>query len=64
MQPAYIAVMQTVTATNKSGYDSLLRVYKETDLSQEKVRILGMPKLLPLHLLIRLAYKFRNLIMH
>lgn len=38
---AYIGVMQTVTATNKSGYDSLLRVYKETDLSQEKVRILG-----------------------
>ncbi|KAH7681919.1 Peptidase M1 alanine aminopeptidase/leukotriene A4 hydrolase protein [Dioscorea alata] len=38
---AFIAVMQTVTATNKSGYDSLLRVYKETDLSQEKVRILG-----------------------
>ncbi|XP_058086693.1 aminopeptidase M1-like isoform X1 [Magnolia sinica] len=37
---AYVAVMQTVTTSNRSGYESLLKVYRETDLSQEKVRIL------------------------
>ncbi|RVW52472.1 Aminopeptidase M1 [Vitis vinifera] len=38
---AYVAVMQNVTTSNRSGYESLLRVYRETDLSQEKTRILG-----------------------
>lgn len=38
---AYVAVMQTVNASNRSGFESLLRVYRETDLSQEKTRILG-----------------------
>eukprot|EP00253_Pinus_taeda_P017463 PITA_17463 len=38
---AYIAVMQNVTTSNKSGYESLLRIFRETDLSQEKERILG-----------------------
>ncbi|KAJ6808349.1 aminopeptidase M1-like [Iris pallida] len=38
---AYVAIMQTVTISNKSGYESLLRIYRETDESQEKVRILG-----------------------
>jgi puromycin-sensitive aminopeptidase len=38
---AYVAVMQQVSATNRSGFDSLLRIYRETDLSQEKTRILG-----------------------
>ncbi|XP_058085543.1 aminopeptidase M1-like [Magnolia sinica] len=38
---AYVAVMQTVTTSNRSGYESLLKVYRETDLSQEKVRILS-----------------------
>jgi puromycin-sensitive aminopeptidase len=33
--------MQTVNKSNKTGYESLLRVYRETDLSQEKVRVLG-----------------------
>lgn len=33
--------MQTVSKSNKSGYESLLRIYRETDLSQEKVRVLG-----------------------
>ncbi|KAM7490579.1 hypothetical protein LguiA_033500 [Lonicera macranthoides] len=37
----YVAVMQNVTTSNRSGLDSLLRVYRETDLSQEKTRILG-----------------------
>ncbi|KAF5748340.1 Aminopeptidase M1 isoform 1 [Tripterygium wilfordii] len=37
----YVAVMQKVNASNKSYYESLLRVYRETDLSQEKTRILS-----------------------
>ncbi|KAJ0977920.1 hypothetical protein J5N97_013394 [Dioscorea zingiberensis] len=35
-----IAMMQTINASNKLGYESLLRVYQETDLTQEKVCIL------------------------
>ncbi|GKV00096.1 hypothetical protein SLEP1_g12844 [Rubroshorea leprosula] len=38
---AYIAMMQKVNTTNRSGFESLLRVYRETDLSQEKTRILS-----------------------
>ncbi|KAF8401039.1 hypothetical protein HHK36_014342 [Tetracentron sinense] len=38
---AYVAVMQTVSTSNRWGYESLLRVYRETDLSQEKGRILS-----------------------
>ncbi|XP_023733953.1 aminopeptidase M1 [Lactuca sativa] len=37
----YVAVMKKVTSTDRSGLDSLLKVYRETDLSQEKTRILG-----------------------
>ncbi|XP_047972528.1 aminopeptidase M1 [Salvia hispanica] len=37
----YVAVMQGVNKSNRSGYDSLLKIYRETDLSQEKTRILG-----------------------
>ncbi|KAI3709634.1 hypothetical protein L2E82_39400 [Cichorium intybus] len=37
----YVAVMKKVTATDRSGFDSLLKVYRETDLSLEKTRILG-----------------------
>lgn len=40
-QAAYVAVMQTVNASNRSGYESLLRIYRETDLSQEKTRVLS-----------------------
>uniref|UniRef100_A0A0A0L0S9 Aminopeptidase n=1 Tax=Cucumis sativus TaxID=3659 RepID=A0A0A0L0S9_CUCSA len=36
----YVAVMQTVNASNRSGYESLLRIYRESDLSEEKKRIL------------------------
>lgn len=36
-----MAVMQTVNASNRSGYEALLRIYRETDLSQEKTRILS-----------------------
>ncbi|MED6192139.1 AP-1 complex subunit mu-1-like [Stylosanthes scabra] len=38
---AYVAVMQQANKSNRSGYESLLKVYRETDLSQEKIRILG-----------------------
>ncbi|XP_026656624.2 aminopeptidase M1-B-like isoform X2 [Phoenix dactylifera] len=38
---AYIAVMQTVSASNRSGYESLLRIYRETDESEERVRVLS-----------------------
>ncbi|KAL4319665.1 hypothetical protein GQ457_18G002170 [Hibiscus cannabinus] len=38
---AYVAVMQLATSSNRAGFESLLRVYRETDLSQEKIRILG-----------------------
>jgi hypothetical protein len=41
-QAAYVAVMQTTNSSSKSGFESLLRVYRESDLSQEKVRILSM----------------------
>ncbi|XP_020585074.1 aminopeptidase M1 [Phalaenopsis equestris] len=38
---AYVAVIRAVDKTNKYGYDSLLKLYRETDLSQEKTRILS-----------------------
>ncbi|KAJ4709017.1 Aminopeptidase [Melia azedarach] len=38
---AYVAVMQRVSSSDRSGFESLLRVYRETDLSQEKTRILS-----------------------
>ncbi|GAB2285947.1 AP-1 complex subunit mu-1-Iike, variant 2 [Dionaea muscipula] len=38
---SYVAVMRKVTKSNRTGYEALLRVYRETDLSQEKTRILG-----------------------
>ncbi|RYR42254.1 hypothetical protein Ahy_A08g038721 isoform E [Arachis hypogaea] len=37
----YVAVMQQASKSNRLGYESLLKVYRETDLSQEKIRILG-----------------------
>ncbi|XP_057957573.1 aminopeptidase M1 [Malania oleifera] len=38
---AYVAVMRNVSTSNRTGYEALLRVYRETDLSQEKTRILS-----------------------
>ncbi|EXB57658.1 Puromycin-sensitive aminopeptidase [Morus notabilis] len=38
---AYVAVMLTANASNRSDNESLLGVYRESDLSQEKTRILG-----------------------
>lgn len=39
-----MAVMQRVSTSNRLDYESLLRIYRETDLSQEKTRILGTVK--------------------
>ncbi|KAJ3708907.1 hypothetical protein LUZ61_012612 [Rhynchospora tenuis] len=38
---AYVAVMQKCTTSDKMGYESLLKIYREADQSQEKMRILG-----------------------
>ncbi|XP_010937267.1 aminopeptidase M1-B [Elaeis guineensis] len=40
-QATYISVMQTVSVSNRSGYESLLRIYRETDESEERVRVLS-----------------------
>lgn len=48
-QAVYVAVMQSVSKSNRSGYESLLKVYRETDLSQEKTRILGLTSLFGVH---------------
>ncbi|KAK4277320.1 hypothetical protein QN277_015335 [Acacia crassicarpa] len=37
----YVAVMQRASKSNRFAYESLLKVYRETDLSQEKTRILS-----------------------
>ncbi|KAI4316496.1 hypothetical protein L6164_024476 [Bauhinia variegata] len=37
----YVAVMWRAGKSNRLGYESLLKVYRETDLSQEKTRILS-----------------------
>ncbi|XP_065637095.1 aminopeptidase M1 isoform X1 [Quercus suber] len=37
----YVAVMRRVSTSNRFGYESLLRVYRETNLSQEKAHILS-----------------------
>ena len=41
LQAAYKGVMQRVTASNRSDYESLIGLYRESDLSEEKTRILG-----------------------
>ncbi|KAK9081553.1 hypothetical protein Syun_030877 [Stephania yunnanensis] len=38
---AYVAVMQRVSTSDRWGYEALLRVYRESDLSQEKTRVLS-----------------------
>ena len=42
LQAAYVAVMKSVSISNKSAYESLLEIYRQTDESEEKVRILSM----------------------
>ncbi|KAM4129174.1 hypothetical protein ACJW30_01G002200 [Castanea mollissima] len=37
----YVAVMRRVSSSNRFGFESLLRVYRETDLNQEKTRVLS-----------------------
>ncbi|KAL6655886.1 hypothetical protein ACP70R_006712 [Stipagrostis hirtigluma subsp. patula] len=38
---AYLAVMQNVTSVNRSGYNDLLKVYRESTEAEEKSRVLG-----------------------
>ncbi|KAF3775501.1 Aminopeptidase M1 [Nymphaea thermarum] len=38
---AYVAIMQNVCTSKRSGYESLLQIYRESDLSQEKGRVLS-----------------------
>lgn len=38
---AYISVMRNTSTINRYGFESLLRLYRETDAVQEKTRILG-----------------------
>lgn len=40
-QVAYKAVMQGVRSSDKTGYQSLLKIYRETDVSQERIRVLS-----------------------
>eukprot|EP00252_Welwitschia_mirabilis_P026272 TRINITY_DN853_c0_g2_i2.p1 TRINITY_DN853_c0_g2~~TRINITY_DN853_c0_g2_i2.p1 ORF type:complete len:876 (-),score=167.86 TRINITY_DN853_c0_g2_i2:460-3087(-) len=54
----YTAVMQDVTASDKSCYETLLKIYRETDLSQEKVRILGSIASSPCPSIVREALDF------
>lgn len=42
MQAAYIAIMRNASTTNRNGFESLLKIYKEADAVHEKERILGM----------------------
>jgi puromycin-sensitive aminopeptidase len=55
---AYVALMQTVNKSNKTGYESLLKIYRETDLSQEKVRVLGSLASCPDPVIVREALDF------
>lgn len=41
VQVAYTAVMQSVKSSDKTGYESLLKIYRETDVSQERTRVLS-----------------------
>ncbi|GJM98985.1 hypothetical protein PR202_ga16040 [Eleusine coracana subsp. coracana] len=38
---AYLSVMQNVTSSNRSGYNDLLKVYRESAEAEEKTRVLG-----------------------
>ncbi|CAD6265537.1 unnamed protein product [Miscanthus lutarioriparius] len=38
---AYLAVMRTVSTSSRSGYDALLKIYREASEPQEKSRVLG-----------------------
>ncbi|KAG6551916.1 hypothetical protein Mapa_006533 [Marchantia paleacea] len=54
----YKAVMQGVKSSERSGYDDLLNLYGESDLSQEKNRILGTIASSPDPVMVREALDF------
>ncbi|CAM0951104.1 unnamed protein product [Alopecurus aequalis] len=39
---SYLAVMQNVSSPNRSGYDALRKVYRESAEGEEKLRVLGI----------------------
>ncbi|KAM0895716.1 hypothetical protein ACQ4PT_023655 [Festuca glaucescens] len=39
---AYLAVMQNVSSSNRSGYDALRKLYKESAEGEERLRVLGI----------------------
>jgi puromycin-sensitive aminopeptidase len=41
-QAAYLAVMQNVSSSNRSGYDALRKVYRESAEGEERLRVLGV----------------------
>ncbi|KAL0017654.1 hypothetical protein SO802_004723 [Lithocarpus litseifolius] len=55
---AYVAVMRRVSASNKLAFESLQRLYKETDLSQEKTRILS--NIISLFKMLSIRFSLRN----
>lgn len=42
LQAAYLSVMQNVSSSNRSGYDALLKVYRESAEGEEKLGVLGV----------------------
>jgi puromycin-sensitive aminopeptidase len=40
LQAAYVAVILNTNTTNRSGFDSLLNIYREADTVQEKEPVL------------------------
>lgn len=42
VQAAYLAVMRTVSTSSRSGFDALLKIYREASEPQEKSRVLGL----------------------
>uniref|UniRef100_A0A8R7QF21 Aminopeptidase n=1 Tax=Triticum urartu TaxID=4572 RepID=A0A8R7QF21_TRIUA len=39
---AYLAVMQNVSSSNRSGYDALRKIYKESAEGEERLQVLGI----------------------
>jgi puromycin-sensitive aminopeptidase len=42
LQVAYLAVMQNVSSSDRSGYDALRKLYKESAEGEERLRVLGV----------------------
>jgi puromycin-sensitive aminopeptidase len=42
LQVAYLAVMQNVSSSNRSGYNALRKVYRESAEGEERLHVLGV----------------------